>query len=238
MPVEVAMARHDDIVHFLISMGAKYNLPVQHAIARSWGNSGFVTLRDEVAHALCAADEVLALPFDTMATVEPLPSSLAPSDFDTWKTYVGQLRDDLAALSVINRDVANSNDRKQALAFKPYIDEIRALFESRGAKTWNELYPDNLAPPDAGKNRTTFAQRAYQNATKSALIPGYCRNGSVPVPTHLTTLYDDLFEACWIGDNQRIRRLCLPDDAAADQKELLQITVTAVTDTQSYGVFL
>ncbi|KAG8914789.1 hypothetical protein FRC01_003908, partial [Tulasnella sp. 417] len=47
--------------------------------------------------------------------------------------------------------------------------------------------------------------------------------------THLIPLYDELYEACWNGDNDKIRALCLPpkDDSApppSGTRDLLQIT--------------
>ncbi|KAG8905028.1 hypothetical protein FRC01_008504 [Tulasnella sp. 417] len=47
---------------------------------------------------------------------------------------------------------------------------------------------------------------------------------------HLTPLYDELYDACWNGDNDKIRALCLPpgDDPTAipsGTRDLLQITV-------------
>ncbi|KAG8952590.1 hypothetical protein FRC04_003951 [Tulasnella sp. 424] len=47
--------------------------------------------------------------------------------------------------------------------------------------------------------------------------------------THLIPLYDELYEACWNGDNDKIRALCLPleDDTApppSGTSDLLQIT--------------
>lgn len=237
MPVEVALACHDDIIHFLIALGAQYNLPVQYAIAMTQNSTAFVSLRDHVFHAVYAADELLGSPSISAAAAKPLHSPLPPSNFDTWKSYVGHLRDRLLAIDGQSQGIAIDDERKYALAVKPYIDEVRALFESLGAKTWDELYPDNPASPNACKSRMTYRQQSYQNTPKSAPRPGYCRNSSEPVPIHLTTLYNDLFEACWADDNQRIQQLCLPGDAGAGQKELLQITVTAVTDTQSYGVY-
>ncbi|KAG8979630.1 hypothetical protein FRB90_008043, partial [Tulasnella sp. 427] len=48
--------------------------------------------------------------------------------------------------------------------------------------------------------------------------------------THLIPLYDELYEACWTGDNDKIRALCLPpkDETAVPAsgvRDLLQITV-------------
>ncbi|KAI0059307.1 ankyrin [Artomyces pyxidatus] len=44
-------------------------------------------------------------------------------------------------------------------------------------------------------------------------VSGYLRHtrhSTIPIPIHLKSQYDDLYEACWSGDNARIEELCLP----------------------------
>ena len=56
---------------------------------------------------------------------------------------------------------------------------------------------------------------------------GYVRHGNyttTPVPVHLKVFYDELYEACWEGDNASIRELCLPKQVE-EGKEPIQITV-------------
>ncbi|KIO26966.1 hypothetical protein M407DRAFT_23791 [Tulasnella calospora MUT 4182] len=60
--------------------------------------------------------------------------------------------------------------------------------------------------------------------------------------THLIPLYDELYEACWNGDNDKIRALCLPpkDDSApppSGTRDLLQITarVKYTNHTNNYS---
>ncbi|KIO24983.1 hypothetical protein M407DRAFT_25628, partial [Tulasnella calospora MUT 4182] len=57
--------------------------------------------------------------------------------------------------------------------------------------------------------------------------------------THLIPLYDELYEACWNGDNDKIRALCLPpeDDTLPPQsgtRDLLQITARVKYVEQTY----
>ncbi|KAI0059327.1 ankyrin [Artomyces pyxidatus] len=43
---------------------------------------------------------------------------------------------------------------------------------------------------------------------------GYLRHtkrSTVPIPIHLKAQYDELYDACWSGDNARIEELCLPE---------------------------
>jgi hypothetical protein len=58
---------------------------------------------------------------------------------------------------------------------------------------------------------------------------GYIRHGkytTTPVPLHLKVFYDELYEACWKGDNASIQELCLPKQVA-ERKEPIQIVVQA-----------
>ena len=70
---------------------------------------------------------------------------------------------------------------------------------------------------------------------------GYLRQGKYtnpPVPAHLKVFYDELYEACWKGDNSFIRELCLPKQVA-EGKEPIQIVVQTTTPClpiTSYGV--
>jgi hypothetical protein len=50
----------------------------------------------------------------------------------------------------------------------------------------------------------------------------------VSIPAHLKVLYDELYEACWTGDNGTIQELCLPKHLAED-KEPIQISVLTST---------
>lgn len=53
-----------------------------------------------------------------------------------------------------------------------------------------------------------------------------------PVPAHTIPLYEELFEACWKGNNERIKELCLPPktEKRSNDAEYLQITCTVRFD--------
>jgi hypothetical protein len=70
-------------------------------------------------------------------------------------------------------------------------------------------------------------------ATSGAATTGYICHimfGMKFLPTHLKVLYDELYEACWVGDNATIQELCLPKNIQ-EGKEPIQISVqTAALD--------
>lgn len=49
-----------------------------------------------------------------------------------------------------------------------------------------------------------------------------------PVFPHMLDQYDALFEACWIGDNEKIEELCLPRKGTKLDKAPIQIAVATV----------
>ncbi|KAH9180206.1 hypothetical protein EDB89DRAFT_2061917 [Lactarius sanguifluus] len=66
---------------------------------------------------------------------------------------------------------------------------------------------------------------------------GYIRHGkdrTTPVPVRLKVFYDELYKACWEGDNASIRELCLPKQVA-EEEEPIQIVVQTTAPSDSLG---
>ncbi|KAG9040729.1 hypothetical protein FS837_000244 [Tulasnella sp. UAMH 9824] len=66
--------------------------------------------------------------------------------------------------------------------------------------------------------------------------PGY---GTDYPGTHLIPLYDELYEACWNGDNDKIRALCLPPNEEtltlqSGTRDLLQITAKVIFTQEAF----
>ena len=71
---------------------------------------------------------------------------------------------------------------------------------------------------------------------------GYLRYGkytNTTVPIHLKVFYDELYDACWKGDNATIQELCLPKQVE-EGKEPIQIVVqtTVLTSAAPFGALL
>ena len=105
---------------------------------------------------------------------------------------------------------------------KAFLVEVQATLSERKAKTWNEAYP--------GVKSTAGIKIQPQPKVRSVDSP--CRTGierefsyhylssdsygdNRRVPEHLLEVYDDLYEACYNGGNEKIQRLCLPDPGEA-----------------------
>ena len=119
-----------------------------------------------------------------------------------------------------------------------YFEEVEKALVDCGAKTWAELNPASAA---AIQKSDPIAPQTL-NATESAeFLAKHYKASSVPlnfvifreqwlrdepVPAHTIPLYEELFEACWKGNNKRIKELCLPPKTGKrnNEAEYLQIT--------------
>lgn len=239
--MEVALAKQDDIIHLLLALGAKCNLPTQTALTRSWGSDHRMTLKDWVASAIKDLDEELSQQKQSSTKIADEVVVKQPNlTCDTWKSYISQLRDSLAALNARVKSSERDETRfQEALSHKAFLEEVLAVFEAKGAKTWSELYPDI---PVGEKSNYRYVRDDDKDQT--AAERGYLRNNGLDqAPKHLWPLYDQLFEACWTGDDERIKQLCLPEFVSAstvgatEKPELLQITVVAPTSGDRWCKF-
>jgi len=148
-----------------------------------------------------------------------------------------------------NTEKANKKNLEHSLArcrnLIKYFEEVERALIDHGAKTWAGLNPaaataqenlkakivSSMAPPLATQtisDATEFLDKYY----KSPSVPlsfNLCREGlsnSEPASAHTIPLYEELFEACWKGNNERIKELCLPPrtDNQNNDTEYLQIT--------------
>ncbi|KAJ3554073.1 hypothetical protein NM688_g3295 [Phlebia brevispora] len=116
---------------------------------------------------------------------------------------------------------------------KAYFNEVEALLVSHGAKTAAELAPSD-APAVAESERQMrllgqiYQFHIYRNTTPLGSFSFYRLgrlNDVVGNDTTAATLYNELFAACWDGDNSKIQRLCLPQAAQKTHDTPIQIAV-------------
>lgn len=229
MPVEVALARQDDIVHLLVALGAQYDLPTQMAVTQSRSSYHHLTLKNWVVRALKDIDKELASTDQRLANTSDAPEVLQPEplNFHSWNSYISNLRNSLSKLKSKKGSKTSDKTRRQEISIqKTFLGEVLKTFEGKGVKTWNKLYLDI---PTGDESMSDSYSSLNKDGT--AAKRGYLRNGSDQVPKHLWPLYDQLFEACWIGDAERIKQLCLPGPASTATNDLgpIQITVVAAT---------
>lgn len=100
--------------------------------------------------------------------------------------------------------------------------EVQALLSEKNAKTWSQIHPDlesRPLPPPVPPMKTIFPStpKASESVEPKKPVRDYRYvylssryYGARNVAEHQLDAYDELFEACYTGDNQRIQALCLP----------------------------
>ncbi|KAF8987599.1 hypothetical protein BDQ17DRAFT_1334968 [Cyathus striatus] len=171
----------------------------------------------------------------------------AASELTGWKKYLLALRKDemevQRKIDQLNevREWAKWDEVRQRKETKDYFVGVERLLVARGAKTWNELHPDNpMAYADAQLHSSLFGRLSNIEPNPTVVLDPesyrytYLSNlssnrfgMSTFIPEHLRGAYDDLFEACYSGDNEKIEQLCLPvKKGAKSPLTLLDIFVT------------
>ena len=126
-----------------------------------------------------------------------------------------------------------------------YFEEIERELIDCGAKTWAELNPaaaaalkKNAPPPQTCGTSPSLARQNVDDSEaffsmyyKTPLVPlsfnifvDYWSHE--PAPAHTTPLYEALFEACWRGNNERIKGLCLPPETGKRNNDIEYLQIT------------
>ena len=128
-----------------------------------------------------------------------------------------------------------------------YFEEVERALIDHGAKTWAEINPMAAAAQEILKTDVVSPQTygtppylATQNvADPDEFLAKHYKAPSVPLlfvlnrawspelaSVHTIPLYEELLEACWKGNNERIKELCLPPKTGKrnSDPEYLQIT--------------
>lgn len=234
-PLEVALAHLDEVAHLLVALGADVNELVRQ------GLEGFrITYLDfarlSVQKAMDFKDRaVSSVPTavsNLFATNNPAASSLEPP---VWKRELQKI------IAVCNDVQAKQNTAE--LTQKMFVDEtttyfndMSSLFTSVGGKTGGELKDLDDEQESARLKSLQFfihdVPGQYYKPSTHVLgygEPQFFRHtkGSPQAGMHsaLVKLYDELFTACYTGNNHRIQQLCMPHSSQKTEDTPLQISV-------------
>ncbi|KAJ6544391.1 hypothetical protein B0H19DRAFT_1170529 [Mycena capillaripes] len=233
-PTETALAGHDDIFRLLVDLGAEFNVSIKSALGQNSRPDVRRTLVDWVQYAVATLTERISELEKKLNPPEIAESETLPG----WKGYV----DTLAGNTKISlakprkeRKATWEDSLKRHIEVRDYYSEMEKFLFERGAKSWNAVYPDNVttaSDPRLTQFGSVPATSGRRNAASDdvqylCLAGGWNQD---PVPAYLNTLYDELFEACFTGANEKIQELCLPVAKPKKDVNLLQIAVTAADE--------
>ncbi|KAF9530942.1 hypothetical protein CPB83DRAFT_904927 [Crepidotus variabilis] len=130
--------------------------------------------------------------------------------------------------------------------------ELQAALTRKKAKTWSELHPDlesRPLPPPFTAPKPILPSTTFPTPTEPAkptrdyryMFISSTNYNKRNVPEHQLEAYDQLYEACFSGDRERIEALCLPvpgQPSAPGTPSPLNIGVKMVhsSDTSYYSV--
>ncbi|KAF8265333.1 hypothetical protein EI94DRAFT_356458 [Lactarius quietus] len=224
LPMEAAFHQCDEVISLLAALGAEVDAPIrssntahtQHTSLLQWTSKAISFLKPKtiIPQAIRAPDG----PFDSPAG-------------DSWSEYRAYLTaalphckmetvGSLPGLTWGPRIIAPTLETKYSQEAMDYFTYAESVLRAHGA-----------TPPDATSTPEQPVPVTFQAAA-------YLRHGKympTPVPIHLKVFYDELYEACWTGDNASIRELCLPKHLE-EGKEPIQIVVQTTNACNSFQV--
>ncbi|EED77697.1 predicted protein, partial [Postia placenta Mad-698-R] len=222
MPLEAAARRRDDVVSLLIGVGVEVNVPLGITKGSQSQYAPHHTLLDWIQSATHKARAVRSKPSepDTEDALQEAARSL--SGQSGWKGKAGKviLADMKARLPVPTASSNADKERKERAArdVQDYADMVEELLLSQGAKTG---YEGKEKP--SGEPQRHLWHNTVSNFPEHRRLDPQLRHLSTPAA--MAARYDELYEACAMGDNDKIQQLCLPGTGSKTAEPPLQIVV-------------
>ncbi|CAK5281900.1 unnamed protein product [Mycena citricolor] len=243
-PLEVALARHDDVFRLLVELGADYNVAVAYGKDRPDDRR---TVVEWLQYAATQADVNIADMERQLSSDADLAEEDAArqgwAEFLVKDSYNQKVK--AAKLAAGRTDVPwQERTRLEWVDAKGYYQDMASFLIERNAKTWAEVYPDlvSTAGEALGSGATSAQERRQRKLLKHGMTVDEKQSryllmtdlwGTSPVPAFQETLYDELFEAAFGGDNRKIEALCSKPDPAVG-KSLLQVAVFVADGSNRY----
>lgn len=212
LPVEVALTQRDEVISLLAALGAAVEVPIKASVNNY---SPRMSLLQWTSRAVAHLRSMTV-----SRNTHDYPTSPAG---DTWSQYRAYLTavlphredGDPACAHAVLRTPARDQGEEHVLATRDYYARAEWILRTYGA-----VLPEGPQTTGISTVRTPSGPVTPQES-------GYIRHTRYsfnPMPAHLKVLYDELYEACWTGDNASIQELCLPKDIK-EGTEPIQISV-------------
>ena len=235
-PVESAMTNGDDLVHLLVRLGASVNtVPKTMAQASYLDNKNKISLKLWIDSQISKLDALIKSEVKPPATpAAPIASITTPPEYSGWQKFYREYQESLkTSFEEEQRRQVKEREEKQKLEklekledTKAYFVEVKQLFEKYNAEVFGET-STNETPLTLGWQGD--APTPDSNPYKILSHDYYARD----VPQHLLSSYDQLYEACYAGDHEKIQSLCLPAEGTQPGSILLNISVKMVDSTDN-----
>ncbi|KAG5643246.1 hypothetical protein DXG03_001296 [Asterophora parasitica] len=228
-PLEAALAQHDDIAQLLIALDVEFNIGLRQSLQPSTDTLGRRSILDWVRFGI-------AFLSNKISPDNELDNSSLPDAATGWKKYLADLiRDHKANTAKVTAQL-NQGSRDETLRkyedSRKYLVDIERVLVDRGAKSWNEIYPEKPSEANKTDGGSQGDDQQNVNSLTYSFLSNYYYSGN-NVPNHVRPLYDELYEACFAGDNKKIENLCLPHEESEGTTPL-NIFIQVAFENQSW----
>lgn len=238
MPAEVAIARHDDLISLLVAVGIPIDIGMKRSVGEYASSDERRSLIDWVRYAInCLSRQIAKL-----GKCDPEPPT--ESNWNTFHAkHLRAVKNSQASQTVsflrLHRSTAEEDGKSETETLhelestKAYLTDVLAILTANHAKTWNDIYSDgswHSTAKDSPVNAPSLVESKPSFVYAKLASHAY----SQPISKHLASSYDELYAACFAGDNHKIQELCLPAKLPAKESLLLQITVQTAFAENTY----
>ncbi|KAF5379120.1 hypothetical protein D9615_005878 [Tricholomella constricta] len=219
LPVESALARRDDVAQLLIALDADINIGLRESLMHIAQPSRRRTIIDWVRFGINFLSKEISS-FQGLLN-SPLPTEVTENLAATgWKKHLADLvKDDkVTSNETLGQGICDDEQLRKYQDSHSYLVDLERVLVAHGAKAWNDIYPDMPSEVEKEVVNQQFYPRNTAPLSRYSIL-GKNRYKDY-IPQHLCPLYDELFEACFIGDNKKIEQLCLPQEKSKNTTPL------------------
>jgi hypothetical protein len=238
--LETAIQKDDDVVQLLLALGAPPNLALNSSLGKYLESRDWKTILDWVEFAINHVTKQITKLEASRATSRMNVDK--KSRKKSFKAFIKNWRKSQVDVKDIQRHEkeAKRDDRRKLEAFKDakaYFEEVRRLLNARGAKTWNDVYPDieSTASPNDYESDLDSDDDDEKKSEETAYLYITTEYSRQSVPQHMVSEYDELYEACYAGDDAKIQKLCLPAEGAGDKDKKRPLNISVLIDDKTLG---
>jgi len=208
-PVETAIHRYDPAIFLLVGLGASLNIGIKQSYDGSWTERA--SLLEAVEAIIKDIDGELQR---LQRPVEPETMDVDRADQPEWKAWIS--KSNQAIRDFKNKEDKTEQDNKrinELTRMNDYLEEVLGLLNEKKAKRWSQLHPDVERKGDNDVNTDK-----QQKPAKPFFSVWPSNWWDEPVLQEKVPLYEELYDACWNGDDDKIRELCLAPPEGTTRK--------------------
>ncbi|KAF8654880.1 hypothetical protein AX16_003341 [Volvariella volvacea WC 439] len=215
-PLEAALAMQSDVVPLFAALGANVSAPIYESFHGNessrrtyidWLNLELSTLNFKIQ----VADK----------TPTSAATSTEESRLSTWR---GFLKHKMQAWEGGQKrfNKATQEEIRKLKELKAYYQSVKRVLNQHDAKTWDQVFPDKLSAARNVVNQEHY-ERPILDYDKLTYV--HINEYNNKVNDFEKERYEELFEACFTGNNEKIQAMCLPPENSGQNPLKISVQV-------------